>query len=173
MADMDQQPREDLSGEAACRKIRELAKDARMCMLVTDVTDYPGDVRPMAIQKVEDDGTFWFLSSGASEKNGDIAHDARVILTIQNDEKYEYLALSGVASVHTDRVTIDKYWTDYANAWFDGKDDPRVTVLRVTPNAGHYWQTTSGKIVSFVKMSFAAVTGSKTSDGGVDGELNV
>ena len=48
-----------------------------------------------------------------------------------------------------------------------------MTVLRVTPNAGHYWQTTSGKIVSFIKMSFAAVTGSKTSDGGVDGELNV
>ena len=173
MADIEQQPRQDLNGAAAGKKIYEIAKDARMCMFATDVTNFPGDVRPMAIQKVDEDGTFWFLSSSASEKNRDIAKDSRVIVTCQNDDKYEYLAVSGTATVHTDRATIDKYWTALASAWFDGKDDPRVTVLRVTPNAGHYWQTTSGKIVSFVKMSFAAVTGSKTSDGGVDGELNV
>ena len=52
-------------------------------------------------------------------------------------------------------------------------DDPRVTVLSITPDEGHYWQTESGKVVSFVKMSLSALTGSKLSDGGVDGQLNV
>lgn len=173
MADMDQQPREDLSGAEARKKIHEIGKNARMCMFATDVTQYPGDVRPMAIQKVEEDGSFWFLSSSQSEKNRDIAKDKRVVLTIQNDDKYDYLAVSGTATVHTDRATIDKYWTSFANAWFEGKDDPRITVIRVTPDDGHYWQSESGKIVSFIKMSFSAVTGSKTSDGGVDGDLKM
>ena len=69
MADIEQQPRQDLNGAAAGKKIHEIAKDARMCMFATDVTNFPGDVRPMAIQKVDEDGTFWFLSSSASEKN--------------------------------------------------------------------------------------------------------
>ena len=173
MADMDQQPRENLSGDAARAKIHELGKDMRMCMFATDVTDFPGDVRPMAIQQVDERGTFWFLSSKQSEKNRDIAKDPRVLLTCQNDSKYQYLALSGTAAIHTDRATIDKYWTALARAWFDGPEDPRVTVLSITPDEGHYWQTESGKVVSFVKMSLSALTGSKLSDGGVDGQLNV
>ena len=46
-------------------------------------------------------------------------------------------------------------------------------MLSITPDEGHYWQTESGKVVSFVKMSLSALTGSKLSDGGVDGQLTV
>ena len=173
MADIEQQPRQDLNGAAAGKKIHEIAKDARMCMFATDVTNFPGDVRPMAIQKVDEDGTFWFLSSSASEKNRDIARDPRVVLTFQNDDKSSYLSLSGKASVHTDKATIDKYWTAFAKAWFDGKDDPRVTVISVKPERGHYWETKSGKVIAMAKMTLTAITGSKMDDGGVDGELTL
>lgn len=171
MADIDNQPSEDLQGAAAGEKIKEIAKRTRVCMFTTDVAGYPSDTRPMALQECDEDGTVWFLSSSASRKNQDIARDDRVMLTFQNDDKYEYLALHGRARVHTDRATIDKYWTSFANAWFDGKDDPRITVLSVRPEHGHYWQTESGKIVALIKMSFSALTGAKTDDGGVDGEL--
>ncbi len=173
MADIDQQPQENLGGPDARAKIHAIGKHAHMCMLATGVAQYPGDVRPMAIQAVDEQGVFWLLSSSESEKNRDIGLDPRVVLTCQNDSRYEYLAISGTARIHTDRATIDKYWTAFARAWFDGPEDPRVTVLSITPDEGHYWQTESGKVVSFVKMSLSALTGSKLSDGGVDGQLNV
>jgi general stress protein 26 len=171
VADIDVQPSENLQGSAAGEKIRDIAKRTRVCMFTTDPTAYPSDSRPMSLQHSDDDGTVWFLSSSESRKNQDIARDDRVMLTFQNDDKYEYLVLHGRARVHTDRATIDKHWTSFANAWFEGKDDPRLTVLSVRPEHGHYWQTESGKIVSLIKMSFSAITGAKTDDGGVDGEL--
>jgi general stress protein 26 len=171
MADIDHQPTEDLQGASAGSKIREIAKRARTCMFTTGPGEWPTDSRPMSLQECGDDGTLWFLSSTASRKNRDIERDPRVMLTFSNDDKYEYLVVHGRATVHTDRATIDANWSSLANAWFDGKDDPRVSVLRVQPEHGHYWQTQSGKIVSLVKMSFSAVTGAKTNDGGVDGEL--
>ncbi|HEX5803963.1 MAG TPA: pyridoxamine 5'-phosphate oxidase family protein [Azospira sp.] len=171
MADIDNQPTEDLQGAPAGSKIREIAKRARTCMFTTDPSGWPSDSRPMSLQECDDDGTLWFLSSHESRKNRDVERDPRVMLSFANDDKYEYLVVHGQATVHADRATIDKYWTSFANAWFDGKDDPRVTVLRVRPEHGHYWQTQSGKIVALAKMSFSALTGAKTDDGGVDGEL--
>ena len=173
MADMDNQPRHDLSGAAAGKKIKEIAGDARTCMFSTDVTQFPGDTRPMAIQEVDDDGTIWFISSSESEKNRDIAKDPRVILSFQNDDKSSYLSLSGQASIHTDKATIDKYWTAFAKAWFDGKDDPRVTIISVKPERGHYWETKSGEVIGLAKMTLSAISGSKMDDGGVDGELTL
>ncbi|MET4575816.1 pyridoxamine 5'-phosphate oxidase family protein [Ottowia thiooxydans] len=171
MADMDNQPQQDLSGLEAGKKIREIAKDTGTCMFQTGFDAFPGDTRPMAIQEVDESGTFWFLSSTESEKNRDIAHDPRVVLTCQNEGKKEYLAVTGHATIHTDRASIDKYWTSFANAWFEGKDDPRVSVIKVVPSDGHYWETKNGKIIAFAKMSFAALTGSKMDDGGVSGDL--
>ena len=171
MADIDHQPRQDLSGADAGQKIREIAKDTRTCMFQTGLDSFPGDTRPMSIQEVDEDGTFWFLSSTESEKNRDIARDPRVVLTCQNEGKMAYLAVSGRASIHTDPATIDRYWTAFADAWFEGQDDPRVSVIQVVPTDGHYWETKDGKIVAFAKMSFAALTGANVDDGGVSGDL--
>ena len=81
MADIDQQPQENLGGPDARAKIHAIGKHAHMCMLATSVAQYPGDVRPMAIQAVDEQGVFWLLSSSESEKNRDIGLDPRVVLT--------------------------------------------------------------------------------------------
>ena len=171
MADIDNQPQQNLSGAEAGKKIQEIAKDTGACMFQTGFGSFPGDTRPMAIQEVDENGTFWFISSTESEKNRDLASDPRVVLTCQNEGKTAYLAVTGQGRVHTDRALIEKYWTSFANAWFESKDDPRVSVIQVTPTEGHYWETNSGKIVAFAKMSFAAVTGAQVDDGGVSGDL--
>ena len=134
---------------------------------------FPDHASPMALQGVCDQGNLYFLSSSESNKNHDIQQDDRVALSFSNGGKYEYLTLYGNASILTDKPTIEKYWTDFANAWFEGKDDPRVTILKVTPFDGHYWETKNGKIVSAIKTVFSAVTGSGNDDGGVEGDLKV
>lgn len=172
MADMDNQPTQDLAGPPAVDMLRDLMTAANICMLVTQHDSFPFDARPMASQGVDDDGTVWFLSSSASDKNHDIERDPRVTLLAQNDKKYEYLQVSGRATIHRDPALIDKYWTPVANAWFEGKDDPRVTLLAVHPESGYYWTTEDGKIVAGVKMLLSAA-GAHVDDGGVQGKLRI
>jgi general stress protein 26 len=169
----EESPREDLQNTEAVKKLKELAEKAKNCMFTSDLQQFPQSTRPMALQEVDSEGNLWFISSKESKKNKEIQHDNRVALYFQNNSTYEFLVVNGTASIHTDKATIDKYWTDFANAWFDGKDDPNVTIISIKPTDCDYWDTQDGKIVSFIKMSFKAITGTKGDDGGVEGKLNI
>lgn len=173
MQSNEQSPRQDLTGQEAIAKLKAIAEDARNCMFTTQVERYPQSTRPMALQTVEADGSLWFISSTDSHKNADLKVDPRVTLYFQNNSSYEFLVVHGKAMIHTDKPTIEKYWTSFANAWFDGKDDPKVSIIAVHPTDCNYWDTQDGKIMSFIKMSFQALTGVKTDDGGIEGKILV
>lgn len=163
----------NLSQEEAINKFQELVKHESTCLFTTKLTEIPLTTRPMGVQKVSDDGNFWFLSSSESDKNKEILIDPRVQLFFINKSDYEFLSVFGRASITRDREKIDELWNDIARAWFpEGKEDPRVTVIKVAPEEGFYWDTKSGKIVSLIKILASAVTG-KTLEEGVEGTLSV
>lgn len=127
----------------------------------------------MALQEVDDQGILWFISSVDSTHNQNILQDPTVQLFFQNDSSYEYVFIKGTAKISQDRTLIDQYYSSFADAWFEGKDDPRVTVIGVHPTDGYYYETKDNKIFAMAKMAFAAVTGSKNEDGGIEGGLKV
>ena len=172
MTDGNHEPDQDLTGAQAVRMLRDIVMAANICMMVTQHDRFPFDVRPMGAQGVDDSGTIWFLSAADSDKNRDIERDARVTLVVQDNSHYQYAEVSGNATIHRDKALIEKYWSAVANAWFDGKDDPRVTLLAVHPETGQYWKTKNGKIVSGVRMLLSAA-GAKVGEGGVHGHLRV
>ena len=165
-------PTEDLAGNSAIDKIKEIAESAGTCFFSTNVRSETNS-RPMALQEVDDEGNLWFLSDVNSEKNKDIQNDSTVELYFMNNSKYEYVFIKGIASISQDKALIDKYWTNFANAWFDGKDDPNVSVIKVSAKDGYYYETKENKLVAMSKMLFAAATGSKIEDGGVEGNLKL
>ena len=173
MADIDVQPTKNLAFADAVKKIKELSEDSNSCMFITNLKSSTPGVRPMALQECDEAGTLWYISSSESNKNREIKDNPEVLITFQNNSKWEYLSLNGTASIHTDKSLIEKYWTDFARAWFDGKDDPRITIISVQPDGGHYWDTQHGKVVSGIKAVFSAITGAKNDDGGVDGKLTL
>jgi general stress protein 26 len=142
-------------------------------MFTTNLNHFPHTSRPMSLQEVDENGTLWFISSSDSHKNAELNVDRRVTLYFQNKSSYEFLLVNGEATIYVDKGMIDQHWTEFAKAWFDGKDDPRVSVIAVKPLDCDYWDTKNGKIVSFIKMSFNALTGSKGDDGGIEGKLHV
>jgi general stress protein 26 len=162
----------NLSQQEAIDKFKELTKHESICLFTTNLMKVPLTVRPMHVQEVCDQGNFWFLSSSESDKNSEIANDSRVQLFISNPSKYEFLSVYGRASISRNREKIDKYWNEITKAWFDGKDDPRITVIKVTPEEGFYWDTKDGKLVSFIKILASAVTG-KEMEEGVEGKISV
>lgn len=167
-----QSPHQNLAGNEAIKKIKELAEEAKTCFFTTKIGNNAHSV-PMTLQEVDENGTLWFISSSESEHNSNIMEDANVQLHFMNNSSYEYVFVKGTATISKDKALIDQYWSDFANAWFDGKDDPKVTVIGVTAQDGYYYETKDNKVFAMAKMVFAAVTGSKNEDGGIEGELKV
>jgi general stress protein 26 len=164
---------QNLSSQEAIAKLKALAEDINMCMFCTDLTSTPFATRPMSIQQVDEQGNLWFLSSASSNKNAEIRADEKVQLLFAKPSDSHYLSIFGDAYIYRDRNKIEEMWTMMAKAWFeDGKDDPDVTVIRVSPTEAYYWDTKYGKMVSMLKIAAAVVTG-KSMDGGVEGSLNV
>ena len=163
----------NLSHQEAINKFKDLVKHESTCLFTTRLTQVPLTTRPMGVQKVCDQGNFWFLSPRDSDKNREIAADPRVQLFISNTSNYEFLSVYGKATISRDQQKIDEFWNDILKAWFpEGKNDPNISVIKVAPEEGFYWDTKDGKLVSMIKILASAVSG-KTLQEGVEGTISV
>lgn len=171
-----QQPeenRKDLKGEEGIEKIRELVKKAGTCFFCT-ATDkgLPLSARPMAPQQVDEEGNLWFLSADDSHKNAEIAEDHDVQLFFQGSAHSDFLMIYGRASISKDKNKIDELWEPLIKTWFTGgKDDPRITVIKVTPADSYYWDTRHGSLIAFGKQLVGAMTGT-TLDDSIEGTIH-
>jgi general stress protein 26 len=164
---------QDLRSEEAINKIKELVNHNSICHFATMLTDAPAHTRPMSVAKVCDQGNFWFLSDKDSTKNSELLWDDHVQLFFSNNSDSEYMTAYGRATILTDREKIDELWTPIAKAWFtEGKNDPCISVIKLSPEEAYYWDIKSGKMVSMLKILASAVAG-KTFNEGVQGELTV
>ena len=166
--------RKDLNSAEAGEKIKELGEKAKTCFFCTRITTGKHfSTRPMSLQKIDDDGICWFLSSIDSHKNADIKEDPSVQLLFQGSDYSDFVTLYGKATVSQDKEKIKDLWEPVLKTWFtDGVDDARITVIRVAPQDGYYWDTKHGQVVSFVKQIVGAVTG-KTLDDSIEGQLKM
>jgi general stress protein 26 len=166
--------REDLQGQDAIKKIKEMVEQSENCFFCSAVVtgESNGD-RPMNVRQVDEEGNLWFLSAKDSRKNQELAVDPSVRLYFQGSKHADFMQLNGVASISADREKIKELWSSIAKTWFtEGEDDPRISVIKFTPTQGYYWDTKHGLAVAGVKMLIGAVTG-KTMDDSVEGKLNV
>ncbi|MDQ1096257.1 MULTISPECIES: pyridoxamine 5'-phosphate oxidase family protein [Chryseobacterium] len=165
---------ENLTHADAIKKIKELSENAKICMFCTELDKAPINSRPMSLQETDEEGNLWFISSDTSNKNFEIKEDKKVQLFFMNNGDYQYLSVYGDATVYKDKATIDDKWSEKANAWFDGKDDPTVSIIRVEPKESYYWDTKAGKLVSILTFVAAAITGKKADNSdGVEGNATV
>ncbi len=164
---------QNLSNTEAVKKIQEIAKDAAICLFATNLSSLPISTRPMATQKVDDDGNIWFLSSKSGHQTNDINQDSRVQLFYADKSSSEYLSVYGEATILYDRELAKELWSPIAKTWFtEGVDDPDLSIIKVTPSDAYYWDTKNNKVVSLIKILAGAVTG-KTMDDGVKGKISM
>ncbi len=155
-------------------KIKELVEKAQTCFFCTSpIGSESSGTRPMSVQQVDDEGSLWFLSADDSNKNGEILVDPTVKLYFQGSAHSDFLVLEGTATISRDKAKIEELWEPIIKTWFTGGvDDPRITVLRVTPSAGYYWDTKHGRAVAGIKMLIGATIG-KTLDDSIEGKIAV
>ena len=165
---------ENLHAAMAVKKIKELTDKAESCFFTT-LTPTTGScgTRPMSVQEVDDEGNLWFLSANDSHKNLEISENANVSLYFQGSAHSDFLYIKGIASVSRDEQKIKELWKPILKTWFtEGENDPRISVIKVTPTEGYYWDTKHGNAIAGLKMMVGALLG-KTMDDSIEGCLRL
>ena len=141
-------------------RLREILDDAGTVMMVTRVGDALAS-RPMAVVRVDDDATMYFATGASTGKVADLEADPRVDLFFQS--KRQFATVHGRVALRRDRALIDELWTASWKLWFpEGKDDPEIVVLVVTPEGGEYWDQTGVQGLSFLyRAAKALATGTE------------
>ena len=162
----------NLIGQEGLEKIKDLAAKAGSCFFCTQITTGQAfDTRPMAAEHIDDNGDFWFLSANDSNKNAELQADPAAQLLFQGSSHSDFLSLYGRCAISTDKQKIDELWDPMMKTWFtEGKDDPRITVIKFTPTDGYYWDTKHGMAVAFAKRTYGAIVG-QTYDDSVEGNV--
>lgn len=163
---------QDLQGRDAIKKIKELIDKAPSCFFCTSIqTGQPFATRPMSVQKVDDEGNLWFLSAKDSHKNEEIAADFEVQLLFQGSAYSDFLNLYGKATINDDQEKIKELWNPMFKTWFtEGIEDPRISVIKVKPSEGYYWDTKHNMAIGLLKRVTGALLG-KTMDDSIEGKL--
>ena len=174
MSSTDKKPA--LSPDEAREIVRDIvAKTPKhMCVLTTvEVGSNRLRSRPMAIlNKAEDDvvDVLYFITGIDTGKVEEVAEETQVNVAFHDDMRFA--TFSGTSMVTRDRATIDRLWTPALAAYFDnGKDDPTVAVLKVTPTAVEYWDS-PGLVGHVLEVAKSMLPGQKYNAGN-SGHLEV
>jgi general stress protein 26 len=99
--------------------------DIEIAMLTTRRTDGHLQSRAMATQKRVSGADLWFVTMAGMPKLHDIEQDPHVNLSYYKDRTREWVSVSGMARLTTDRQKIEELYAPDWKAWFPKEGDPR------------------------------------------------
>ena len=151
-----------MSNQEAIEKLWEKVKDVRIAMMTTVEADGSLHSRPMYTQEADSfNGELWFFTKDDSGKVREIMQDAHINLAYAEPDDGRYVSVSGRAQVIDDKAKEKELWNPSLKAWFDGLDDPKMTLIRVDADEAEYWEGSGNTVVQLFKMAQAAITGER------------
>ena len=112
-----------------------------------------GHAQPMTAQTEGDEGgPIWFFSASDVDLVEAIGGGADAFLHFASKGHDLFASVDGRLKIDADRATIERLWNPFVAAWFDGKDDPRLALLRLDPERATIWldATTMGAAIEWL-----------------------
>ncbi|WP_414717251.1 pyridoxamine 5'-phosphate oxidase family protein [Tahibacter sp.] len=114
-----------------------------------------GHTRPMTAQFEEERGPIWFFTSTDNKLVQQLAGagtSERATFAFSAKGHDLFASVQGNLRVDKDRDVIDRLWNAFIAAWYEGgKDDPKLTLLRLDAEHAEIWLNGSS-IVAGVKL---------------------
>jgi len=153
-----------MTGIDPSKDLDDLIHGGSVVMLMTMIGDEHSS-RPMTVAGVDGGRVEMLVDKtvdwvAALDRPGTVVH-----ASVSDERKNVYLSLNGKASVVTDEADIERLWNPGGAAYFDGKDDPTLGVLRFDVSRGDYWDSPSGRIGSAISMLKVKITGDQQAAG--------
>ena len=113
--------------------------------------------RPMTAQLDgdEDHGPIWFFGSRESGLVHELSGTQGAIGSFMSKGHDVFATLRGTLTVDNDRAVIDRLWNPFVAAWYEGKDDPKLVLLRFDAEDAEIWLDGSS-ILAGLKMLFGS-----------------
>ncbi len=135
---------------------KALKSDRTMFLGLAEGED--GHARPMTAQ-LDDEGLegnlyrgpIWFFTSTDSGLYQQISGNNRAMAHFTSKGHDVWATLYGTLSTSQDPATIDRLWNRFVAAWYEGKDDPKIALIRLDPEKAEIWIDASS-VVAGIKM---------------------
>ena len=130
---------------------KALKSDMTVMLGISGVDE--GHTRPMTAQLEGDEGgPIWFFTAKDTDLVRQLGGSDRAVATFTSKGHDLFATVHGTLRVDTDRVVVDRLWNCFVAAWYEGgKDDPKLVLLRLDPDAGQVWADASS-FVAGMKM---------------------
>ena len=127
-------------------------KSDRIVMLGIDGAE-DGHSRPMTAIVEHESGPIWFFTGKPNAVVENLRTGHRAIAAFSSKGHDLFASIHGTLSLSNDRAVIDRLWNPFIAAWFDGKEDPKLVLLRFDPEHAQIWLNESS-LLSGVKLLF-------------------
>lgn len=126
----------------------------------------PHHFQPMAAFAEHGEHALWFFSYRDTDLAQGVAAGAQAMFVFQPGREF-YACVGGELRVDHDRARMDRYWNAHLAAWYpEGKDDPRLTLLRFDARDAEVWISEAGPIRYAFEIARANATHSPPEVGG-------
>lgn len=123
--------------------------------------------RPMANQVAAAGADLWFVTYDGAEKLTELAEDPHVNLSYYKDRTREWVSVSGIAKVSTNRRKIRELYRPDWRVWFgdeggekDGTaDDPRIVLIGVDIESAMFMEVNKPQPIIFFEFVKGIITG--------------
>ncbi len=130
-----------------------LKSDRTMMLGLHGVDD--GHARPMTAMRDDVDGKIYFFTARDNGIVKGLRESHRAIATFASKGHDLFASVHGTLSLSNDRAVIDRLWNPFIAAWYTGKDDPKLALVRFDAEEAQIWKDASS-IVAGIKMLFGA-----------------
>jgi general stress protein 26 len=97
--------------------------------------------RPMTAIAEHHRTPVWFFTSSETDlgKSLDASRGVQAVASFAAKGHELFAMFTGRLVADNDRAVIDRLWNPWIAAWFEGKDDPRLRLLRMDTAEAHVW----------------------------------
>jgi len=153
-------------------RLYEQIEEIHTAMMTTRRRDGHLVSRAMANQKAAPGADLWFVTTDGSAKLADLEADRHVNLSYLN-KKWEWISVSGIATISRDRDIIRHLWEPDWKAWFPNEgdprhgtaDDPRMVLIGVDVHAAVFFEVNQPRPVILYEMIKGWATGTEPNVG--------
>jgi len=128
---------------------KHLESDRTLMLGLDGVED--GHSRPMTAQVEGEKGPIWFFTGKENLIVKNLGKGHRAIAAFAAKDHDLFASIKGNLRVDNDRAVIDRLWNPFIAAWYEGKDDPNLTLLRLDAETAEVWLNASN-LLAGVKM---------------------
>ena len=124
-----------------------------------------GATQPMSANFEDEDrerGCLWFFTANDHDFTRAMGQSNRGFAAFSAKGHGLYASLRGTLTIDNDRATIDRLWNPIVAEWYEGKDDPKLALVRFDLDDAKIWLSDIG---GFMKPAFNKLFGRKPEAG--------